>query len=342
MDKIENIGYIYKITNLINNKCYIGQTTKSIEERWNRHKRDAFNKEKYNYEYPLYRAFRKYCIENFSFEIIEECETSELNEKEIYWINYYNSAKSKGYNQSLGGKGNKTLNLNEQEVINKYNELKTVTEVARYFNCSGHSISSILKKHGIIIISAEEHAKEKAFIVYMLNDNHEVLKIFKSLREAGRWAFDQGLSKRSRELAHTRINAALYTGQKAYGYYWYCLEYSQKVKNEYISKINQLSEINRINSKICCPKCGNLMAPNSKQCISCQNKELHDKEIKNKELKGITREYLKNEIRNKPFTTIAKEQGVSDTAIRKWCKLYNLPSKSSEIKKYSDEEWKNI
>ena len=121
MDKTENIGYIYKITNLINNKCYIGQTTKSIEERWNRHKRDAFNKEKYNYEYPLYRAFRKYGIENFSFEIIEECETSELNEKEIYWINYYNSAKSKGYNQSLGGKGNKTLNLNEQEVINKYN-----------------------------------------------------------------------------------------------------------------------------------------------------------------------------------------------------------------------------
>lgn len=44
MEKIENIGYIYKITNLINNKCYIGQTTKSIEERWNQHKNDAFRK----------------------------------------------------------------------------------------------------------------------------------------------------------------------------------------------------------------------------------------------------------------------------------------------------------
>jgi len=40
-----------------------------------------------------------------------------------------------------------------------------------------------------------------------------------------------------------------------------------------------------------------------------------------------------------PFTQIANKYGVSDNAIRKWCKAYNLPTKKSEIKKYTKEEW---
>lgn len=59
---------IYKITNLVNGKMYIGQAV-DIEERWIRHKRDwKIDKTK-----VLYKAIRKYGIENFSFEIIEEC-----------------------------------------------------------------------------------------------------------------------------------------------------------------------------------------------------------------------------------------------------------------------------
>ena len=346
MDKIENIGYIYKITNLINNKCYIGQTTKSIEERWNRHKRDAFNKEKYNYEYPLYRAFRKYGIENFSFEIIEKCKISELNEKEIYWIKYYNSAGHNGYNQTLGGDGTRILELDEQEVIKKYEEFQVIEKVAKFFNCAPASIGNILKKHNIKIISAQEHAKEKAFIIYMLNENNEILKNFNSIREASRWLVDSGLVKKKKQYPYAAINNALHTGGKCYGYYWYCSEYSQKDKEEYMKKQKQrqktLNQKKYINSKIPCSICGNLMDSNSKQCLSCQSKQIKEQAIKEKEFKGITREFLKQEIRNKPFTTIAKEQGVSDNAVRKWCKLYNLPSKSSEIKKYSDEEWKNI
>lgn len=53
----------------------------------------------------------------------------------------------------------------------------------------------------------------------------------------------------------------------------------------------------------------------------------------------ITREELKNLIRTTPFTKIAANFGVSDNAIRKWCIKFNLPSKSREIKKYSEEEW---
>ena len=345
MEKIENIGYIYKITNLINNKCYIGQTTKSIEERWNRHKQDAFRKERHSYDYPLYRAIRKYGIENFKIEQIEKSLISDLNNKEIYWINFYNSYHN-GYNQTLGGDGTKSLELDEQEVVKKYKELQVVEKVAKTFNCAPASIRKILNKHNIKIISAQEHAKEKAFTVYMLNDNHKVLKTFKTLREAGRWVFDQGLSKRPRELAHTRINDALYTGQKCYGYYWYCLEYSQKDKEEYIQKQKQAKKKSGskiyFNHKIPCPICGNLMDSNAKQCLSCENKQRKEQAIKEKESKGITREFLKQEIKNKSFAQIGKEHGVSSNTIKKWCKKFNLPFRKKDIKKYSDEEWKNI
>lgn len=54
------------------------------------------------------------------------------------------------------------------------------------------------------------------------------------------------------------------------------------------------------------------------------------------------REELKELIRNKPFLQIGKIYGVSDNAIRKWCDRYNLPRKTSEIKKYTDEEWIKI
>lgn len=54
------------------------------------------------------------------------------------------------------------------------------------------------------------------------------------------------------------------------------------------------------------------------------------------------RETLKNLIRTTPFTRIGQQFNVSDNTIRKWCIHYNLPSKSSEIKKYTEEEWINI
>lgn len=94
---------IYKIENLINHKCYIGQSVK-IEQRWKNHKVTAKNLNDKNYDNPLYKAIRKYGIENFSFEIIEECSVNDLNNKQRYWIKYYNSFFN-GYNLTMGGDG---------------------------------------------------------------------------------------------------------------------------------------------------------------------------------------------------------------------------------------------
>ena len=84
---------IYKITNKKNNHCYIGQS-KNIEKRWSNHIYHDKSKD----EYPLYRAFKKYGINNFIFEIIEECTLKELNEKEQYYIKLYQPE----YNQTVG------------------------------------------------------------------------------------------------------------------------------------------------------------------------------------------------------------------------------------------------
>ena len=89
---------IYKTTNLVNDKIYIGQ--------------DKNNNPTYlGSGKILHLAFQKHGIENFNKEIIEECESQEiLNEREKYWINYYNSTDRKvGYNIAKGGNGGDTL-----------------------------------------------------------------------------------------------------------------------------------------------------------------------------------------------------------------------------------------
>ena len=112
---IKKIG-IYKITNLINNKVYIGQS-KNIKKRWNSHRSRAFNSNAPDYENVLYRSIRKYGLENFTFEVIENCSMKELNERENFWINYYRSNNSDfGYNISLNGSEDKALKLDLDKV----------------------------------------------------------------------------------------------------------------------------------------------------------------------------------------------------------------------------------
>lgn len=102
-----SISGIYKITNVINNHSYIGQSV-DIKRRWRRHKSDAYKR-----DYPLHRAIRKYGIENFIFEILEECEVTELDNKEIYWINKIQPE----YNVASGGShGGHSIKLSKEQV----------------------------------------------------------------------------------------------------------------------------------------------------------------------------------------------------------------------------------
>ena len=81
-----------------------------------------------------------------------------------------------------------------------------------------------------------------------------------------------------------------------------------------------------------CIDCGTRIANGATRCKACHDK--HQRVVSRP-----SREELKQLIRITPFTTIGKQYGVSDNAVRKWCKMYNLPFRSSEIKKIGDSEW---
>jgi group I intron endonuclease len=92
---------VYKVINKINNKVYIGQTSKTLENRIKSHIKEANN----NSNLLLHKAIRKYGIDNFSWEIIKHCSTvQELNDTEIATIKLYKSIEN-GYNITKGGVG---------------------------------------------------------------------------------------------------------------------------------------------------------------------------------------------------------------------------------------------
>ena len=119
---------IYKITNLKNNKVYIGQST-DIKARWNNHKLEL--KKNIHKNSHLQNAFNKYGEEAFEFRILEETFEENLDNAEEYWINYFDSTNPrKGYNLKYGG--NHSKNIEEvQEHINRVRELRR--HEAHYF-----------------------------------------------------------------------------------------------------------------------------------------------------------------------------------------------------------------
>ena len=138
---------IYKITNLVNQKCYIGQSV-DIARRWNDHKRVAFDSSNKNYDYPLYKAIREYGINSFEFSVLEECAPEDLDDKEMYYISLYNSY-GKGYNQNAGGHGNFSFawKLTEDEIFEIYDLLansdQTQREIAKTYKVGQDVISRI-------------------------------------------------------------------------------------------------------------------------------------------------------------------------------------------------------
>lgn len=111
---MEQIYNIYKITNILNNKIYVGQTSKTIKERLTAHFHSAFDV-KLNTRF--YRAIRKYGKSAFIIELLDTAFNKEsCNEKEKMWIKRLNSAnRDIGYNSCEGGEGGNTFMFKTEE-----------------------------------------------------------------------------------------------------------------------------------------------------------------------------------------------------------------------------------
>ena len=90
---------IYKLTNLLNQKTYVGQAA-DLGARWKDHIKAGLGIDAPNN--MLYTAMMKDGVENFTFEVLEECDRSQLNDRETYYINFYRSQEH-GYNMKRGG-----------------------------------------------------------------------------------------------------------------------------------------------------------------------------------------------------------------------------------------------
>ena len=138
----KNCG-IYKITNLINGKIYIGQSI-HINVRFRKHRSIPFNPNEKDYNKDIYKDIRELGLENFSFEIIDYCSEEDLNTKEIYYIDYFDCLEPKGYNKTKGGNGHLPT---PEWVIQVKKALKETNisseELGEKYGVSGRTIRSI-------------------------------------------------------------------------------------------------------------------------------------------------------------------------------------------------------
>lgn len=162
---------IYKITNKLNGHSYVGQSI-HIQDRWQQHISLSKNTDN---DAPLYRAFRKYGSDNFSFEVLEECEESALNEREIYWVDKLDTYKN-GYNATMGGGG--TRKHDSQLVLNEYEQTHNMHQTAKNLNMSYYTVRDIL--HSYDIYGPQEIKPVEKIDPTTLR----VLKIYDSLEDA--------------------------------------------------------------------------------------------------------------------------------------------------------------
>lgn len=207
------MGFIYKVTNNINNKVYIGKTLHNIEKRFNEHKWEAKTNAKGR---PFHLALNKYGSENFSIEILEEVEFNKLNEKEIYWISFYNSyigfPQSNGYNATLGGDG--TIKSDYELIISDYLITKSKQQTAKNFNCCVETVRIACEIYGIKTINNSTGRK-----IQRIDENNNIQE-YNSIKQAA-----EEISEKTDKNAQTIRKRITYVlnhdvTQRAYGYYW--------------------------------------------------------------------------------------------------------------------------
>ena len=173
---------IYRVVNHVNGKCYVGQST-NIEKRWGEPRR-GLNYHKHD-GYHLYEAIRKYGLDNFDFEVLEECDVSVLDEREKHWICVFNSYEN-GYNMNTGGR--KIPEKDRKIIYDLWSKGYSIGEIADRVVCSHVSVSRFVRssewynKEDSVKRSKAWHRKP----VFQYGIDGMFLRGFPSIDDAGR------------------------------------------------------------------------------------------------------------------------------------------------------------
>ena len=199
-------GYIYKIKTTASTKVYIGQTTKSIAERYKMHLA-AMNMESKK-TLHLYLAMHKYGVETFSIEQIDTANSQEeLDKKEQYWIDFYDSINN-GYNMMAGGSGINPMSstIVKEKHDTKMRSLEVRTKISSTLSNLRTTIGfsdehkqkikesrakrkELRAKQGLNFYEHPEHMASRSIKVYCILNTGERFD-FESILEAGRWWYD--------------------------------------------------------------------------------------------------------------------------------------------------------
>lgn len=213
------MAYIYQITNNINGKIYIGQTNGTIQKRFKEHCNDSRKENIKNR--PLYAAMRKYGVENFSIELIEE--TDNPNEREKFWIQQKGSYHN-GYNATLGGEGTKLIDYDL--VVDTYNKIQNQRKVAQQLGINETTVSYILHDRGVKIKSSADHVREtKGVAVIAYDKNNNFIQSFPTQSAAAQWLIENNKTKCKPGTMRTHISEVVRGIRKtAAGYIWKAVE----------------------------------------------------------------------------------------------------------------------
>lgn len=180
---------IYKITNIINNKIYIGQTIyNTCANRWKYYKNIIAKP--YAPKVAIIHALNKYGYENFKFECIEDnLKIEQLNEREQYWIKYYDSY-NQGYNETIGGYGKqKITDEKADEIIQYYLEVKVISRVAEKFHMDSKTITNLINILGVHKFTQWEQKNNRLesevipqILLLYNNNNYSIAKISNELK----------------------------------------------------------------------------------------------------------------------------------------------------------------
>lgn len=175
------MAYIYKITNTINQKVYIGKTLLTPEERFKEHLAD-YERQRCE-KRPLYSAFKKYGIKNFVLETVEECSEQTVNEREEYWIQYYNSYHY-GYNATRGGDGKRYADYDL--IFALYNQGKNSKQIKELTGYDIQTIATALKSNGITEKDRIKRGRQCVSRPVVMLDRNTLkeLRVFSSITEA--------------------------------------------------------------------------------------------------------------------------------------------------------------
>ena len=203
------MAYIYTITNKSNHKQYVGKTNRTVEQRWKEHLLEINQERSKNR--PLYRAMKKYGVDNFVIEELEEVDLSEAEEKEKYWIETLRTYKD-GYNATLGGDGKPFLDYDL--IFALFAEGLNIKQISEQLNCDTGAVSTVLTNQGITKKERQIRGRKviRKPVAQLDKDTNEILKVFSSIADACRFLDKKGSS---------HISAVCQGNRKtAYGYKW--------------------------------------------------------------------------------------------------------------------------